>query len=317
MVDPSGDQYAAYLNWRVAPSPELTLDAGLRWDAQSLEGMSEHRLAPRVGLLWMPDDATRLRASSGRFNQAQGIDELQVSDGETRFFPAQQADHWVASAERRIGRDFNLRIEAYRKSYRGLRPRLENMLDSPVVLPELRPDRIRIEPRSATADGAELTLEYGEMLALEGHDLQLVHGRGRDRRQVRASQLGPDAFRQRGRHSPWPAMGLERGRNVAQWVADDRGRTRNPRALPIASTGPRNERHLSDYARLDFRVARHFAFSSGQSLTVFLDVSNLTNRRNDCCTEYQIETDSNPAFLDVSPVEALPIIPSIGFVWEF
>ncbi|MGB7738672.1 MAG: TonB-dependent receptor [Steroidobacteraceae bacterium] len=318
VVNPSGDQYAAYLNWRVAPSPELALDVGLRWEALHMEGVSDGRLAPRAGLLWIPDSATRLRASWGRFNQAQGIDELQVSDGETRFFPAQQADHWVASAERQIGREFNLRLEAYRKNYRRLRPRYENLLDSPVVLPGLRPDRIRIEAHSATADGAELTLEYGEGSALEGR-LSYSWSKVTDaidgqsvRRSWDQTHFVSAGVTHRGLrwdlslaaiwHSGWPTTAVELA-------------TLEP--FPLVATGPRNERSLGDYARLDLRVARNFALSSGQSLTVFLDVSNLTNRRNDCCIEYQLETDSTPPYLDVGPLESLPFIPSIGFVWEF
>jgi hypothetical protein len=315
---PSGDQYAAYFNWRLALTPELTLDAGLRWEAQIMEDVSENRLAPRAGFLWTPDNATRLRASWGRFNQAQGIDELQVSDGETRFFPAQQADHWVASAERQIGRDVNLRFEAYRKTYSRLRPRFENMLDSLVVLPELRPDRIRIEPRSATADGAELTLEYGNGSPLESWlsyswstvtdaiDGKSVHRSWDQTHSVSAglSHHGPrwDLSLTASWHSGWPTTAVELA-------------TLDP--VPLVATDPRNRQHLADYARLDGKVARHFAFQSGQSLTLFLEVSNLTNRHNDCCMEYQLETDSAPPFLDVGPVGSLPFIPSIGFAWEF
>ena len=318
VVKPSGNQYAAYLNWRIAPSPEITLDAGLRWEAQFMEGVSENRLAPRAGLLWMPDRATRLRASWGRFNQAQGIDELQVSDGETRFFPAQQADHWVASVERLLGRDLNLRFEAYRKTYRHLRPRFENMLDSLVVLPELRPDRIRIEPHSATADGAELTLEYGDGSPLEGRlsyswstVADAIDGKSVRRSWDQTHFLSADVIHRWPRwdfslaaawHSGWPTTAVELA-------------TLEP--FPLAATGRRNQQHLGDYARLDARVARHFAFPNGQSLTLFLDVSNLTNRHNDCCVEYQLETDPGPSYLDVAPRDALPLIPSIGFVWEF
>ena len=317
-IKPSGDQYAAYLNWRFAPTPEFTLDAGLRWDAQYMERVSESRLAPRAALLWMPDSATRLRASWGRFNQSQGIDELQVSDGETLFSPAQQADHWIVSAEHLITQDLSLRLEAYRKDYRKLRPRYENMLDSLVVLPELRPDRIRIEPRSATADGAELTLEYGNGSPMEG---RLSYGwstvadaidgnpvpRSWDQTHFVSADLihrGPhwDISLAAAWHSGWPTTAVTLA-------------TLEP--FPLVATGPRNRQQLGTYARLDAKVARHFALSSGHSLTVFLEVSNLTSRRNDCCTEYQLETEFSPPFLDVGPRQSLPAIPSIGFIWEF
>jgi outer membrane receptor protein involved in Fe transport len=87
--------------------------------------------------------------------------------------------------------------------------------------------------------------------------------------------------------------------------------------FPLVATGPRNSERLGTYARLDARVARRFTYASGQTLTVFLDVSNLADRRNDCCVEYQLETEEGSPFLDVGTRETLPLVPSVGFVWEF
>ena len=52
----------------------------------------------------------------------------------------------------------DLRVEAYRKRYSHLRPRFENFLNEVVILPELKPDRIRLAPAQARADGVELSL---------------------------------------------------------------------------------------------------------------------------------------------------------------
>ena len=64
----------------------------------------------------------------------------------------------MLSAEHAFDGGIDLRIEAYRKNYRSLRPRFENLLNTMVVLPELKPDRIRIAPDGAVARGVELSL---------------------------------------------------------------------------------------------------------------------------------------------------------------
>ena len=47
----------------------------------------------------------------------------------------------------------DLRVEAYRKDYRRINPRFENMFDPLVLFPEAEFDRVRIAPDSARANG--------------------------------------------------------------------------------------------------------------------------------------------------------------------
>ena len=318
VVRPTGQQYAAYVNWIVAPFPRMTLDAGLRWDAQTIGGVSSGQLGPRIGVLWSPDSDTRVRASWGRFSQPQRINELPVSDGETSFYPAQRAEHWVASIERRVGRDLGLRLEAYRKSYRDQRPRFENLLDPLVVLPELRPDRIAIVPGTARAEGAELSLTYGNQGPLAGwisyswsSVADRISGRSVHRSWDQTSAVSAGISYQGPKWEISASASLHSGwRTTAVELA-----TLEP--FPLVATGTRNDKQLGHYARLDARVARRYNFNSGQSLVVFLEAANLTNRHNDCCTEYQLEQGVDAQYLDVGVLDSLPIVPSIGFVWEF
>ena len=318
VVRPDGDEYAAYVNWRVAPSASVTVDAGLRWAYQSLAGASDDQLAPRIGALWRPREDTRLRAGWGRYFQSQGVTELQVSDGEMRVFPAQRAEHWVLSAEHMLVSGIGVRFEAYRKEYQHLRPRFENLLDTLVVLPELRPDRVRIEPDAATADGAELALTYGAdgpLSAWMNYGWSSVEDRVAGVRVRRAwdqtHSLGAGVSYRDSRwewsvaatwRSGWPTTAVELA-------------TLEP--FPLVAVGRRGADRIGTYARLDARVARRFAFESGRSLSVFLDLSNVTNRRNDCCIEYQIEDEAGETFLDVGRRESLMLVPNVGVVWEF
>jgi hypothetical protein len=64
-------------------------------------------------------------------------------------------------------------------------------------------------------------------------------------------------------------------------------------------------------------VTRKFELDES-SLSVFLEVSNVFDRRNRCCTEFAVELDDNDEpFLDRSSVDYLPLVPSLGFVWSF
>ena len=316
---PQGDQLATYVNARLAVAPSVTAEVGLRWDRETLSPTGSDWLSPRLGVLWQAGANTRLRAGWGHYLQAQSIDELPVPDGETEFSRVQRAEHWVASIEQRLAPEWQLRVEAYRKDYDRLRPRYENLLNPLVVLPEIKPDRIRIAPASAIATGAEFTLDYepgGARSAWLSYSLSSVQdrvaGESIHRSWDQAHYVSAGAAHRGSKwefslaaawHSGWPATAVELA-------------TLEP--FPLVAVGPRNDDRLDDYARLDARVARKFRFESRQQLTVFLEVSNVANRRNDCCTEYQVETEEpGSPFLDVAVVKSLPLVPSLGVAWEF
>jgi hypothetical protein len=87
--------------------------------------------------------------------------------------------------------------------------------------------------------------------------------------------------------------------------------------------GPRNDATLGDYSTLDLRIARDIRVSRG-SLTAFVEVTNVFDNNNDCCTEYELEgieedPEDEPVTpnLDLEPVNFLPRLPSIGFTWRF
>jgi hypothetical protein len=317
-VRPRGDQYGAYVNARLEPTREITAELGLRWDRETLTPTGSDRLSPRAALMWQPNDATRLRVGWGQYFQTQSIDELAVPDGETQFHDAQRAEHFVMSVEHHLTPHVDLRVEAYRKNYERLRPRYEMLLNPLVVLPELKPDRIRIAPDSATAEGVEASLVYdaGPRTAWLSYSASRVEDRV-DGEQIHRSWDQPHfvsaGAAHRGPnwefsvaatwHSGWPTTAVAL-------------RTLTP--FPLVEVGPRNDERLGSYSRLDARVARKFQFrDSRQQLTVYFEVSNLVNRRNDCCMEYQLEDEEGPIFLDVAAVKSLPLVPSLGVVWEF
>ena len=316
-VRPSGHQAGAYLNWRVEPTATLTTDLGLRWDRESLAAQDGSQTSPRAVLMWRPIEDTRLRLSWGRYFQAQGINELEVSDGEQIYSPAQRATHLVASIEHELTPALKLRAEAYRKEYDHPLPRHENLMNTLMVLPELKPDRIRIAPDAALAEGAEVSLHYdaGSLSGWLSFSWSQVEDRvdgERLRRLWDQRHYASGGLSWRGAsweasvaaswHTGWRTTGIELA-------------TLDP--FPLVAVDERNALNLSDFASIDLRIARRFELESAGELTAFIEINNLVKRRNECCVEYQIEDEEGPVFLDVSTQESLPLIPSLGLVWKF
>lgn len=319
---PSGRQAGAYLNWRFEPVASIAADVGIRWDRETISDPGGSRWSPRAVLMWQPREDTRLRVGWGRYDQAQSINELQVSDGQVEYQPAQRATHLVASVEHDLTDAVTLRAELYRKDYENPLWRYENLLNTLVVLPELKPDRILIAPDESLAEGAEVSLRY-EKDAFSGW-FGYTHSRVVDR-------IGGDRFHRSWDQRGYTSGGLSwRGRRWEASLAASLHRGWPTTAVELVTlepaatvaTGKRNAENLSNYARIDLRIARRFDIGAAGELTAFLEVSNVTKRSNDCCAEYELEDEDDsgeavPVFLEIEPLPSLPLIPSLGVLWKF
>ena len=323
---PEGDSYSLFLSDRWSLTEATRLEMGLRWDRQTYtEPRFDSQLNPRISLLHTFGSATELRLTWGRYSQSQAIQELQVEDGQDRFFEPQRADHWIAGIQRRFGAGYRLRAEAFYKDYERLKPRFENLYDPLAMIPELAPDRVRLDPASARAAGIELTLEYRGAEDLDWwvtYSLAKVTDRidGDNQRRSwdqRHAVQAAVAWRPEpweigvavSVHTGWPTTGMALGMAPPEEGADE------PVYFPIP--GPRNAERLGTFAQVDFRVSREITVSRGR-LSAFFEVTNATNRRNDCCIDYDIDEDAaGNAFLDRTVDQWLPLIPAFGIFWEF
>lgn len=317
---PRGSEAGAYWDGRVELGRRWTVQAGLRFDAQSFEGVADAtQWSPRLNVLYALSDATRLRASWGRFYQPQGVNELQVEDGVERFYGPQHADHAILSIDHAFAAGFDVRIEAYRKFYRRLRPRFENLLDPLVLLPETELDRVMIDPDSARAEGVEALLRMQPRGGWSGW-IAYAWSRAEDRidgrdaarswDQTHAINLGlswvsgpwavtlVNSF-----HTGWPTTTM-------QLTTDANGAVR---AVP----GSRNAARLAYYNSLDLRATRTFALPRG-ALDVYAEVSNALSRDNPCCVEYSTAANPDGSLRLQQEVDAwLPLVPSIGVLWRY
>ena len=316
---PDGSRYFAYVADRWRFSPATVLEFGLRWDDQTYSSQnSDSQLSPRIGLLKRWSEKLDVRLSWGRYHQAQGIHELQVEDGVTDYWPAQRADQYIASLQYRFSGGTALRVEAFHKRMQKVRPRFENLFDPLALIPELQADRVQLEPSRASASGIEVSVSgsQGELDWWSSYTLSRVRDKIDGRTEPRSwdqrhafnaglswSNANWDFSLAASVHSGWPTTDL--------MLVDAAGQQE-----PVAVPGSRNALRLDSFASIDFRVNRRFEFRRG-TFSTFLEVSNAFNRRNTCCIDWDISDSNGDVVLENSDDYWLPLLPAIGFLWEF
>lgn len=324
-VSPEGGQYAAYLEARWRLSNKLIVDTGIRWDQQTYTSAdNDDQTSLRFNLLYFLNDRTELRIGAGRYYQAQEINELQVTDGVDNFFPAQRATHAVASLSHEMRSGVELRFELYQKRYRALMPRYENVFDPLVLIPELQIDRFGIDGSDAMSRGAEI------MLTGESDDENLLWWVSYSWSTIEDEFAGGNVERSWDQtdtakggiswewknwtfsaagtvHSGWPRTDL-----ILETITNPDGSTNL-----FASTTPRNSRRHATFHTLDVRASRRFNVSRGE-LSAFLEITNVYNRQNPCCAKYQLTNELNgDQLLMRNEGNWLPLVPSLGVIWQF
>lgn len=323
-ASPEGGSYALYVSDRWQVADNALLEWGLRWDDQTYTDVSsDAQLSPRLNVLWQAGDDTELRLSVGRYFQSQPIQRLQIEDGLTNFWPAQRGDHIIVGLQHLFGDNTSARFEVFQKTLSTVRPRFENLYDPLGLIPELQADRVRLDPTSAKARGVELSAEWtsGDWDWWAAYTWSEVTDRinGRDQRRswdqrhtlVAGFDWQTDTWSFSAAasvHSGWPTTDLF----LLEDGLDDEGEP-----AYVAVPGRRNVLDFPTYASVDFRLSRRFDVPRG-SLLVFVEVSNLFNRDNTCCVDYDLEENiSGDTALEYSYDYWLPLLPAVGILWEF
>jgi outer membrane cobalamin receptor len=322
-LTPEGRTYAAYLADRFRLSQPLVVEVGARWDYQFYTG--EHQLSPRINLMYSLGPRTTLRAAWGRFFQSQRLNELQVEDGVAEFYPAQLAEHWLASLEHELAGGLRFRVEAYSKHLSRLRPRYENLLNPIELFPEAEHDRVRVAPEYGRGRGIEILLKqtgrspltwwisYSLSVAEDSIDGDMVP-RSWDQRHAASFGINLDLPRSWNVnlagtfHSGWPTTEV-----TAAIAENEEG---EPELTPVL--GPRNAARYPSYLRFDLRASKTFVYRRSE-LRLFLEVINLTNRENICCVDdYElIEPENGSPLVILEERTWAPIVPSLGLHWQF
>jgi len=309
---------------RLSLSERLTAELGLRFDHHELT--ADDLWSPRLNLAWRAGQRTVLRGAWGLFHQTQRPYELQVEDGESALSDAERSEHWLLGSESLLPPNFlgieALRIELYRREIENPRPRSESLLEPLNFFPEIEPDRVRIDPERAGAEGLELLLRgrrgrrvdwwlaYSLASAEDRLDGKQVP-RALDQRHTLTLdvnyRLGSWNLNAAWRyHTGWPTTPVE-----TQRVSDPEAPEEDPEVVPVF--GALRSERFPAYHRLDLRASRSWQRGSGR-WTFFVDVQNLYSRRNLAGFDVLLEEEEEGA-ITLAKEHWPGIFPSIGVTW--
>jgi len=323
-AEPSGTELGVYVADRVRFRPDLTMEAGLRWDRQTHIEDNDNQVSPRLNLLYSPGERNTFRLGWGHFHQAQRINEMQVEDGIDFFHPAQRTEQWLAGYEARLGQDLDLRVEAWRKKTSDPIPYFENLFDPYAFMAEIEPDRVVVAPERGRASGLELMLKqdggrrlswwasYTWSTAEDRIDDEWVPRRWDQRHAVSfvANYKRNEKwnFSLAGAwHTGWPTTAV-----AGVWSDDPWGEY-----LYEAEIGPRNGERLPAYHRLDFRATRTVRLERS-TLRFYFELINAYGRQNRYGkTDIMISGDPGGTLsTSWDGRNGLPLIPCFGIIWE-
>jgi outer membrane cobalamin receptor len=320
---PKGESAALYLADRLRLPGRVVAELGVRWDRQTY--CDDSQLSPRLNLVYSVRDRTIVRAAWGLFHQAQHINELQVSDGITTFYPAQRAEHRLLSLEHGFGRAYGLRVELYQKKIGDVWPRYENALNPIEVFPELEADRLLVAADQAEAKGIEVVVRRtGSRWSWW---LCYAYARARDEIEgawVPRSWDQPHTgslslnFRPNSNwnfnlsgvtHTGWPTTAV-----YGELLSGPDGSPTGVRPY----LGPRNAERLGPYVRLDARASRDFR-RGRHTWSAFVEVMNLLNRGNQARPDglYFVLMPDGRLRAELDYESFLPLLPTVGVRWTF
>jgi outer membrane receptor protein involved in Fe transport len=316
--EPEGWSGGTYAQLELAVTDRLTLQPSLRWDVQDYyhhQG-SEQQWSPRLGLAYWLSDASLVRLSVGRFHQQEGIQELQVIDGVTRFFEPQYSDQAVAGLHWQ-GVDAELVAEIYYKRYRDQKGRFENIFNPFVLLPEMEPDRVPLWPDKAEAKGFDLDgrITLGE--SLQGHlrysymdARDRISGEWVDRRWSQRHTVNTGLVWQGSDWSVSLALTWHSGWRTSRmpaFVPEDT-------VVPVEAV--LNNAELDDYVSLDLGARKFWEFSRAR-VEIYADIINVTDHRNLAGIDFDIEEVEGGYELFPDDETLLGRVPSVGITLSF
>jgi len=317
---PEGDSFGAFVSARARLAPGWVVEPGLRFDRQT--PAHDANASPRLNSALTLGRAT-VRLAWGAYRQSQGLHELAVADGDTAFRRAELAEHRVVGLEYPLARGLGFRAEAYERLGTRLRPRRENLDNGYNLFPEVQSDRVRLDPRRSRARGVELLfagrpdprLSWNASYALARSEEELA-GRWVPRAREQRHTFYTDAtyvLNPRWQfsaswqfHTGWPTT------DVVYALAN----LTNGRRVLVSANGPVYGLRLPDYHRLDLRATRRVATRHGD-LRLYFDLFNAYDRTNAVGYDHRITVTGTEVLAVRKLREQLPLLPSVGAVWEF
>jgi outer membrane receptor protein involved in Fe transport len=286
-------------------------ELGLRVDAQHYEFDGNHtQISPRLNLRYDLRDNLRMYASAGRFTQAQHVEEWRVEEAQQAPDAALVSFHSILGLEYDLENGARIGVETYSKQWTTVAPYFDNALEPFSLLPDLTPDRVRVVPFRSEASGLEMRAQFPVAERFSGV-ATLAWARVADE-----FRTGSDI-----RRSWDQPLSLSAGlswknsrASVSALGGWHRGWPRTPVTMDPLQLGARNSKRWGDFYSLDLRGSWDWQLANGD-FSVVLDVTNATNRRNECCLI--LAGGEGTSALEAETDHWLPVIFNVGFTYRW
>ena len=314
---PSGWSSGAYLGADLKLSDNFSLQPSLRWDWQNYYfNAARDQISPRLGLSYQQYDNTRWWISVGRFYQPQGVNELQLLDGEAGFFKPQRSDQLIAGLDWH-GNSLTFKAELYYKRYRDQKKRFENLFNPFVLIPEIEPDRVALEPEKAFARGIDLELrsDFGEytegVIRYSYMDVKdRINGHWAPRRWSQENTVNAIVSWQKNELTLSAALSWHSG-----WRS-----TFLPESIPqdtsVAIEQVLNNTELRSYLSLDISASHSWEVGATQ-ITLYGDVTNVMQRDNISGVDFEFEEEAGEILFAPESERLMPRIATLGIILAF
>jgi len=317
IVEPRVFTYALHGAMRRQWSP-FEAEFGLRLDEQHYNYGGDHtQFSPRVNLRYDINERLRAYASAGRFTQAQHVEEWRVEEAQAVADSAQVSLHTILGLSYEATPATRWGFEAYTKRWTTVVPYFDNLIDPLSLTPDLAPDRVRIVPGKSEATGLEVSVrtQFSEQLSGWGTFSWSRVADAIDDADILRSWDQPLAATA---GIAWQGQRL----SLSALTGWHRGWPTTPFELTQPSNGApggiildkRNSQRWGDFYTLDLRGSYTWQLGNGD-FSVVLEITNATNRHNECCTA--LEASEDGPFFESETDHWLPAIANIGFSYRW
>ena len=312
----SGFMASAYTRHRFRLGSRFTTELGTRFGMASWT--KDRFIEPRVNAAYQLGNSTALRAGWGHFHQVQGIEQLDVQDGDFNFYKAQRAEHMVLGLEHLFESGISFRLDLYNKALSNIRPRFISLSgDATRFFPEIDPDRTQIQPESGRSRGIEVLLRRDNRKLNWWTSYSFANAEEK----INGRYI-PKTFDQR--HTFHIDLHYRPSKNLrinmawqyhSGWrysdVDFDVFQVRSRDTIVETNYGDYNGQQFPAYHRMDLRISYDFSMKK-HVLATYLEVRNVYNRQNVRMFSYEPTTTASGVSFQQEEEYWLPILPAIG-----
>ncbi len=305
-----GPSYAmdSYFQQTFQIGSNLIVNLGARFDYYDLDKQGEY--SPRANVSYEMPFRIRMDAAWGIYYQLPNFDQIRMSEPSKDNTHFQKANHYILGFEKHFLDAASFKIQFYQKYYSDLIPTIRLAYGS-----------LFYGTKQNDAVGFAKGMDLQFSLNLKAVDFFLSYSYLVAKEKTPGTEYYPRCSDQRNTASI--AVVLNPG---SGWTLDVRGYygsgyaytpsigELDPTTMMTTWTrGNTNSSHYPAYERVDVRISKKF-FVLHSPLQVYLDVTNVLNRRNVWSYNYTYDTQGNPR---IEPMLLLGIVPTIGTSYSF